>query len=143
MSLDAIQDYKQILGDRLMKIELDDTKTAEEQRIELLEKQDQLEEEFGEFTPVNYALDVNDINGKALDNSKEFNLLQQATSALRSIDVLGQIAKNRHSSIPIGELQEILSSTYNIGLKVLNFYLSVFNDKYQLKSKHVFITKTL
>lgn len=128
MSLDAIQDFKQILGDRLMKISLDDTKTAEEQRIELLEKQDQLEEEFGEFTPVNYALDVNDINGKVLDNSNEFNLLQQATSALRSIDVLGQIAKNRHSSIPIGELQEILSSTYNIGLKVLNFYLSVFND---------------
>ncbi|WP_248283531.1 hypothetical protein, partial [Acinetobacter haemolyticus] len=56
-------------------------------------KQDQLEDEFGEFTPVNYALDVNDINGKVLDNSNEFNLLQQATSALRSIDVWDKLLK--------------------------------------------------
>ncbi|MEQ1120744.1 hypothetical protein [Acinetobacter seifertii] len=128
MSLETIQNYKKILGDRLMKIALDDTKSAEDQRAKLLERQDRLEEELGEYTPVNYALESNDIDGKVLDHSGEFGLLQQATSALRSIDVLGQIAKNRHSSIQIDELKGIISSTYDIGLKVLNFYLSVFND---------------
>lgn len=128
MSLPTIQQYKKIIGEQLTKIALDDTKSVEEQRIHILEKQDQLEDEIGELTPVEYALQDNNINSRTFDQSDEFNLLQQAISALKSIDVLGQIVKNRHSSIEIAELKNILSSTYDISLKVLNFYLSIFNE---------------
>lgn len=129
MSLNATLGYKQIIGDRLLKIALDNDKSPEEQRADLLERKDKMEEELGEFSPIEYSLNSNDINERTLDTSQEFELIQQATSALRSIDVLGQIAKNRHSSIQIQGLQHILSSSYDTGLRVLNFYLSIFNDK--------------
>ena len=42
--------------------------------------------------------------------------------------MLGQIAKNRHSSINRSDLNDILMVAYDNGLKVLNFYLSIFKD---------------
>lgn len=69
-----------------------------------------------------------DLSKDDLEPAVEFKALQDATSAMRSLEVLGQIAKNRHSSLKREELNNILSTTYDTGLRVLNFYLSFFKD---------------
>lgn len=124
MTAEANRNFKKILGEELQKIAFE-TKNIEEQRVELLKKKDQFETDVDS---IELAMADHDISTKDLEETIEFSILQEATSALRSIEVLGQIAKNRHSSIGIEDLTSILSTTYDTGLKVLNFYLSFFKD---------------
>ncbi len=124
MTAEVNRNFKKILGDELQKIVIE-SKNAEEQRVALLKRKDEFEEEVD---AIEFALDDHDISSKDLEATIEFSSLQEATSALRSLEVLGQIAKNRHSSIDIDGLTSILSTTYDTGLKVLNFYLSFFRD---------------
>lgn len=124
MTAESSRNFKKILGEELQKIVFEN-KNTEDQRVKLLKQKDKFE---SEIDSIELAMDDHDISTKDLENTIEFSALQEATSALRSIEVLGQIAKNRHSSIDIGGLTSILSTTYDTGLKVLNFYLSFFKD---------------
>lgn len=124
MTAESNRNFKRILGEELQKIVFE-TKNAEEQRIELLKQKDKFE---NEIDSIELAMDDHDLSTKDLEGTIEFSVLQEATSALRSIEVLGQIAKNRHSSIDIDGLTNILCTSYDTGLKVLNFYLSFFKD---------------
>lgn len=124
MTAESNRNFKKILGEELQKIVIE-SKNAEEQRASLLKRKDELE---AEVDSIELAMDDHQISTKDLEATIEFSILQEATSALKSIEVLGQIAKNRHSSIDIEGLTSILSTTYDTGLKVLNFYLSFFKD---------------
>lgn len=57
--------------------------------------------------------------------------IQDILSALRSLEVIGQIAKNRNSSIKLGSLNELLEISYDIGLRILGFYLELFSSTYE------------
>lgn len=52
-------------------------------------------------------------------------------SALRSLEVIGQIVKNRNSSIKLSSLNELLETSYDIGLRILGFYLELFSSTYE------------
>ncbi len=57
--------------------------------------------------------------------------IQDILSALRSLEVIGQIAKNRNSSIKISSLNELLETSYDVGLRILSFYLELFSSTYE------------
>lgn len=125
MDLDAIKDFKGLLGEEIQKIVYED-KNSEEQRELLYRKMDA--DEDSDFMNFTSHEDKIEITKDSLSESLDFTLFQQATSSIKSIEVLGQIAKNRHSSINRDDLKDILMVGYDNGLKVLNFYLNIFKD---------------
>ena len=129
MSLKAYTDFKSLLGDEIQKIVFED-KNSEEQRKIMFDKMDQLDEQMEDPDFFDISIDEKDldITKNELEQRIDFELFQQSTSSIRSIEVLGQIAKNRHSSINRSDLNDILMVAYDNGLKVLNFYLSIFKD---------------
>lgn len=129
MSLKSYTDFKSLLGDEIQKIVFED-KNSEEQRKLMFEKMDQLDETLDNPDFFDISMDEKelDITKNELEDRIDFELFQQSTSSIRSIEVLGQIAKNRHSSINRNDLNDILMVAYDNGLKVLNFYLGIFKD---------------
>lgn len=88
------------------------------QRKELLEDEDSILENSltEENKEIEYAIFQDNI--------------QDILSALRSLEVIGQIAKNRNSSIKLSSLNELLETSYDIGLRILGFYLELFSSTY-------------
>lgn len=55
-------------------------------------------------------------------------LLSDVNKSIRSIEIIGQIIKNRHSSIGIDQLNELSEEAIKVGLRFLNFYLTSCKD---------------
>lgn len=126
MSLDEIKRFKKIISNKIKTYVLE-SKDAEEERAKILKKQDSMTHELD---VIDLAIDENiqDLANEELDAITEFKSFQDSLSAVRSLEVLGQIAKNRNSSIQKDKLKDILEVSYKSGLKVLNFYLEAFNE---------------
>ena len=52
--------------------------------------------------------------------------MQDANSAFRCLEVLGQIAKNNYGSLQKDRLQGLITESYVLGLKSLSFFLDIF-----------------
>ncbi|WP_151958933.1 NACHT domain-containing protein [Acinetobacter junii] len=129
MNLEQCKEFKGLLGEEIHKVVYED-KNSEEQRELYYRNKEKIEDSNENSDLFDLSVDEKelDIKKSELEAKVDFSLFQQATSSIRSIEVLGQIAKNRHSSINRNDLSDILMVAYDNGLKVLNFYLNIFKD---------------
>ncbi|PAY01864.1 hypothetical protein CKO50_07985 [Pseudoalteromonas sp. HM-SA03] len=61
---------------------------------------------------------------ESLDDDPEFDCIKDITRSVRAVEILGQIIKNRHASIELGQLKELSTEATKVGLRFLNFYLT-------------------
>ncbi|EOR08824.1 NACHT domain-containing protein [Acinetobacter beijerinckii] len=129
MNLEQCKAFKGLLGEEIQKVVYED-KNSEDQRELYYRNKEKIEDANENSDLFDLSVDEKelDIKKSELEEKIDFSLFQQATSSIRSIEVLGQIAKNRHSSINRNDLSDILMVAYDNGLKVLNFYLNIFKD---------------
>lgn len=129
MNLEQCKEFKGLLGEEIQKVVYED-KNSEDQRELYYRNKEKIEDANENSDLFDLSVDEKelDIKKSELEEKIDFSLFQQATSSIRSIEVLGQIAKNRHSSINRNDLSDILMVAYDNGLKVLNFYLNIFKD---------------
>ena len=84
----------------------------EEEELEKLEKE--LEEEKNNYD--NFSLD---------DDISSIDFFARITRALKTIDILGQVAKKHWGELNGEQKLSLVTTTYNIGLKTLDFYLQL------------------
>ncbi|CAE6518972.1 conserved hypothetical protein [Nitrosomonas nitrosa] len=89
-----------------------DDELAEEEEIERLEKE--LEKEPSNYD--NFTLD---------DDLSTIDFFAKITLALKTIDILGQIAKKHWGEINGEQKLNLVMATYNLGLRTLDFYLKL------------------
>jgi hypothetical protein len=70
-------------------------------------------------------------------NDQEAELIENEAyriinKTFKSIEIIGQIIRNRHSSLPKTTLYEITDNSYGIGLRFLKFFLDL-SDKFKLE----------
>lgn len=122
LTKDAIVNFKAFLKSEISNLVIQN-KNYSTEREKLLEEQDMLHDELPDADPIQHAKHQENI--KNADSPVALNLLQDSSSALRSIEVLGQISKNRYSSMKKSELKDILMVAYNLGLKALQVYMDI------------------
>ena len=61
---------------------------------------------------------------ESLDDDPEFDCIRDISRSVRAVEILGQIIKNRHASIELGQLKELSTEATKVGLRFLNFYLT-------------------
>lgn len=84
----------------------------EEEELEQLEKE--LEEEETNYD--NFSLD---------DDISSIDFFARITRALKTIDILGQVAKKHWGELDGEQKLNLVTTTYNVGLKTLDFYLQL------------------
>jgi hypothetical protein len=84
----------------------------EEEELEKLEKE--LEEEKTNYD--NFSLD---------DDISSIDFFARITRALKTIDILGQVAKKHWGELDGEQKLNLVKTTYNVGLKTLDFYLQL------------------
>lgn len=89
-----------------------DQELWEEEEAEKLEKE--LEEEKTNYS--NFSLD---------DDISTIDFFAKITSALKTIDILGQVAKKHWGEIDGEQKLNLVTTTYNVGLKTMDFYLQL------------------
>jgi hypothetical protein len=102
LTKDAIVNFKVFLKNELSNLVVQD-KDFSTEREKLLEEQDSLHDELPDADPIQHAKYKENIKDTSVPI--EVSLLQDSSSALRSIEVLGQISKNRYSSMKKSELK--------------------------------------
>lgn len=84
----------------------------EEEELEKLEKE--LEEEKTSYD--NFSLD---------DDISSIDFFTKVTRALKTIDILGQVAKKHWGELDGEQKLNLVTTTYNVGLKTLDLYLQL------------------
>jgi len=101
-----------------------DEELQEEERIEKLEKE--LEEEKTDYD--NVSLD---------DDISAIDFFAQITRAVKTIDILGQVAKKHWGELDGEQKLNLVVTTYNVGLKTLDFYLQLLQRNTKEIVEHV------
>jgi hypothetical protein len=77
----------------------------------------------------NRALDDYEITSDKMDKSFEKidpnNILAMVNRAFKSIEIIGQIIRNRHGSLQKSTLVDLAENAYGVGLRFLTFYLNL------------------
>lgn len=99
-------------------IEQRDVETERQRRLETRDKIDKfsLEDDQQEETESSEELVGN-------------NVLADINRSAKVIELIGQILRNRHGSLKIGQLQELAESAYSVGLRFLHFYLDLVSSQ--------------
>ena len=58
-----------------------------------------------------------------LEVAKQLRLLDEAGSALRSIEVIGQVLKNRFGSLPTSQIEYAIEQCNTLGFKIVRFFV--------------------
>ncbi len=58
-----------------------------------------------------------------LEVAKQLKLLDEAGSALRSIEVIGQVLKNRFGSLPTSQIEYAIEQCNTLGFKIVRFFV--------------------
>jgi len=86
----------------------------------------------------NYTVSESDDSGA----SQKDDTLAEINRSARIVEVIGQILRNRHSSLTKDQLIDLTESAINSGLKFLNFYLTTLReDKDEILSVLEYIIK--
>lgn len=96
----------------------------EEEEIEKLEKE--LEEEKTNYD--NFSLD---------DDISTIDFFARITRALKTIDILGQVAKKHWGELDGEQKFNLVTTTYNVGLKTLDFYLQLLQRNSKEIAEHI------
>lgn len=118
-------------------VDIDEFREDELIAIEEREEQEKAEREIENLSDVDYDLDE-DIN--TIDVFTKFTL------AMKTIDLLGQIAKKYWGELTGNQKYSIVHETYSVGLRALSFYLNHIQEnssfivqhlKHIVKQKHI------
>lgn len=96
----------------------------EEEELEKLEKE--LEEEKTNYD--NFSLD---------DDISTIDFFARITRALKTIDILGQVAKKHWGELDGEQKLNLVTTTYNVGLKTLDFYLKLLQKNSKDIVEHI------
>lgn len=110
-------------------IDVDESRKAALQEEEEKEK-DNLEEEFDDESP-----SYDDIGLE--DDLSNIDLYAKITLALKTVDILGQIAKKYWGELDGDKKLEIVVTTYNLGLRTLGFYLELLQRNSDQIVQHI------
>lgn len=97
-------------------IEMVDVDHLREAQLEDEEEIEKIEKEFDNDNSVNYddlSLD---------DDISSIDMIADITRALKTLDILGQVAKKNWGELEGDRKIEIVNSTYKLGLRTLSFY---------------------
>lgn len=95
--------------------EIEDSKNCDKQRIDIRKNQDKFDEE-------NENLSNSDIT------ETSDPLFIEIEKAMKIIDVLGQIIKNRSGSFKKSKIKELIYEVEKLGLRLLSFFLNTLKD---------------
>ena len=96
----------------------------EEEKLEIIEKQ--LESEKDGYDSFSLNDDVSTID-----------FFAQITRALKTIDILGQVAKKHWGELDGDQKLQLVTTTYNVGLKTLDFYLQLLQQNSKEIVEHI------
>ena len=71
------------------------------------------------------------------DDISAIDIFAQITRALKTIDILGQIAKKHWGELEGDQKFDLVTTTYNVGLKTLGFYLQLLQDNSKTIIEHI------
>lgn len=127
MTIENNKKFTNVIDSNIKSIVLEDKDIIEE-RNKILQNKEMLENENSILDNIieEDAKEVKD----SISNGEFHDNIQDVFSALKSLEVIGQIAKNRNSSIELDSLNELLEISYDIGLKILGFYMELFSNNY-------------
>ena len=94
--------------------EIENKKSCEEQRLDIRRHQDVIEEEVSDIEPVTDSSDQRII---------------EIEKAMKILDVLGQIIKNRVGSLKKNQVKELICELEKLGLRILSFFLNTLRDQ--------------
>ena len=94
-----------------------------QERGKRLKMQDQMEEQ-----EVPSAFETEE-RSEEESSSYDNKFIVELNCALKSIDVMGQILKNHHGSLENTKLVEIFSTAHDLGLKIPNYFFSLFKNE--------------
>lgn len=101
-----------------------DEELKDEEELERLEKE--LEGEENNYD--NFSLD---------DDISSIDFFARITRAMKTIDILGQVAKKHWGELDGDQKLSLVSTTYNVGLKTLDFYLQLLQRNSQDIVEHI------
>ncbi|MDF1612615.1 toll/interleukin-1 receptor domain-containing protein [Stygiobacter electus] len=78
---------------------------------------------------IEYIENGNEDQEDELTENEAYRIINKT---FKSIEIIGQIIRNRHSSLPKTTLYEITDNSYGIGLRFLKFFLDL-SDKFKLE----------
>ncbi len=108
-------------------VNVDDQRNEELQEEEELEKlEKELEEEKTNYD--NFSLD---------DDISSIDFFASITRALKTIDILGQVAKKHWGELDGEQKLNLVTTTYNVGLKTLDFYLQLLQRNSKEIVEHI------
>lgn len=114
--IDDINQLVERIPEQVMGIvNVDDQRSEElqeEEELERLEKE--LDQEKNNYD--NFSLD---------DDISTIDFFARITRALKTIDILGQVAKKHWGELDGEQKLNLVTTTYNVGLKTLDFYLQI------------------
>lgn len=124
---DLNQKFKQILNQEIKQIRLENKNIYDERSKQLTLKDHRAESEDVLESAIN-SLDNQENSSEikdSLDQNIEIKEINEAHTIFRCLEVLGQIAKNKYGSFNRSRLENLLGSSYSLGLKSLSFFLDV------------------
>ncbi|MFZ8014378.1 TIR domain-containing protein [Fusobacterium watanabei] len=93
--------------------------------------------EYQERLKNNSEEDLNEYIEDESDNSSDDTLLKDLYKSIRTIEVIGNIVKNRYGSLPIEQQKNIIQEAININLRIIQYF---FTSIKQQKEQEAIIT---
>lgn len=117
--------FRKILSKEIAQISLLN-KNIYEERSKSLALRDKTEEPDTILdSAINSFEDSKEELKEELEQSAELKQINDSSTIFRCLEVLGQIAKNKHGSFNRTRLENLLDSSYGLGLKSLSFFLDI------------------
>lgn len=116
--------FREVIENEIKHIRLEE-KNIFIERKKILEERDKSSNDH----PIENALveiDPQIKNNNEIQENLEYNEMQEANSAFRCLEVIGQIAKNNYGSLEKEKLNNLLNTSFTLGLKSLSYFLNIF-----------------
>lgn len=123
-------EFMKILSESVSKMFLEN-KDPKRERERRLERKDRDHKSSNHNEKLEEIFDNNSSFERELkkNNHSEDKFFIDINKSLKSIEVIGQIAKNRFGSIEQPKLLELIEEVCNTGLRTLNYFLDVFRSE--------------
>lgn len=91
-------------------------KNVEDERKKTLEEKDKIDKENDDYNEVENDDDINESS------------LAEINRSIKSIEIIGQILRNRYGSLTRKQLYDLAESAYTVGLRFLKFHLTITDN---------------
>lgn len=106
---------------------------VEDQRHEELTDEEELEKLEKELNDEESTYDTVSLE----DDISTIDFFAKITRAFKTIDILGQVAKKHWGELNGNQKFDLVSTTYNLGLKTLNYYLQLLQKNSNVLVEHI------